>query len=71
MQPPRQMVLKMETNLGARSRLEDMDDDTQVSSFSKVNFDVNGTVQSIRSIVNVGRSVLYFILMHDQNDQNA
>lgn len=65
------MVLKMETNLGARSRLEDMDDDTQVSSFSKVNFDVNGTVQSIRSIVNVGRSVLYFILMHDQNDQNA
>jgi hypothetical protein len=29
-QPPRQMVLKMETNLGARSRLDDMDDDTQV-----------------------------------------
>ena len=30
-EPPRQMVLKMEKNLGARSRLEDMDDDTQVS----------------------------------------
>jgi hypothetical protein len=30
-EPPRQMVLKMEKNLGARSRLDDMDDDTQVT----------------------------------------
>ena len=29
---PRQMVLKMEKNLGTRPRLDDMDDDTQVSS---------------------------------------
>ena len=41
-EPPRQMVLKMEKNLGARSRLEDMDDDTQVrwfNTFLKLNQD--------------------------------